>query len=227
MEVKFYDSLSGGDSVKGSQLCMGLTSGDFWARVGGSANLYRGSSHEAIDFESLLAVSDIDLERVVVPAGCAHDASEVYYYVLRKANGCGDEAGDLNAVVKVAFDSNGELIETGCNNVFDVWAEQVTDSKVRLVWFYSPLGHRANVSKFNIYHDHGPVRTETLEQLGSVGFKGVRVYSILVGALAAGSYKFCIGAQDAVGIEMLSRSVRIDVTAMGPEAINEIQVERI
>ena len=227
MEAKFYDSLSGGDSPMGSKLCMGLTGGDFWARVGGASNLYRGSMLKTIDFEDLLAVSDVDLERVVVPARCVHQAEEVYYYVLRKVNRCGDETGDLNAVVKVAFDSNGELIAGRCNNVFDVYAEQVMGSRVRLVWFYSPLGHRASVAKFNIYHDRGPVRTEALEQLGSVGYKGVRVYSILVGALEAGSYKFCIGAQDAAGIEMLSRSVRIDVSAMGLEAISEITVERI
>ncbi|MCK5563804.1 MAG: hypothetical protein KAJ07_01040 [Planctomycetes bacterium] len=227
MDVKFYDSLSEGDSVKGSKLCMGLTGGDFWARIAGSSNLYRGNTLDMISFESLLAVSETNLERVVVPASCAHDASEVYYYVLRKANGIGDEAGDLNAVVKVAFDGDGELIETGCNNVFDVYAEQVSGSKVRLVWFYSPLGHRSDVTKFNIYHDHGPVRTEALEQLGSVQYKGVRVYSILVGALSEGSYKFCIGAEDAVGIEMLSRSVQIDVSAIVPEGVSEIQVSSV
>ncbi len=227
MDSKFYDSLSEGDSVGGAKLCMGLTGGDFWARLAGASNLYRGNTLDAIDFESLLAVSETDLERVVVPAGCGHDASEVYYYVLRKANGCGDEAGDLNAVVKVAFDSNGELIETGCNNVFDVYAEQVSGSKVRLVWFYSPLGHRNDVTRFNVYHDNGPVRINTLEQLGSVQYKGVRVYSIQVGALSEGSYKFCIGAEDAAGVEMLSRSVRIDVSATVPEGVSEIEVERI
>ena len=219
MDAKFYNSLYEGDSSEGAKLCMGLTNGDFWARVAGSANLYRGNSLEAIDFESLLAVSDVDLERVVVPATLTHEASETYYYVLRKANSCGDEEDSLNAVVKVVFDSNGDLVETGCNNVFDVYAEQVSESKVRLIWFYSPLGHKADVAKFNVYHDD-------LELIGSCEYNGVRVYSLLVGNLTQGSYKFCIGAQDAAGIEMISRSVSIDVSAAVPQ-VNQITVESI
>ncbi len=50
MEAKFFSGLFEGDCVNGIKLGMGLTSGDFWPRVNGCLDLYRGESAYDIDF---------------------------------------------------------------------------------------------------------------------------------------------------------------------------------
>ena len=89
MDAKFFDGLYEGDSPNGVKLGMGLTGGDFWSRVEGCRNLYRGEGPFDLDFERLVAVGDIDASQIVSDA--AHEAGSVYYYVLRDVNGCGDE----------------------------------------------------------------------------------------------------------------------------------------
>jgi len=74
MDAKFFDSLYEGDSANGVKLGMGLTGGDFWPRVGGCQNLYRGQDGSTIDFENILAVTEIEEESITVPGFAGHQA---------------------------------------------------------------------------------------------------------------------------------------------------------
>ncbi len=192
MDAKFFDSLYEGDSANGAKLGMGLTGGDFWARVGGCQNLYRGPDENAVDFETILVTRDVDEDSIAVPGFAEHNASSSYLYVLRRANICGVEEHTLAAAVKVAFDGQGNLIEPGCNDVFALSPRQTAGPKVRLLWYYFPIAQGAGPASFNIYWDSGTGLIDYESALGSVDYSGPRYYSFETGVLSEGSYKFCV-----------------------------------
>ena len=72
MDVKFFDSLSEGDSANGVKLCKGLTSGDFWAQIAGCQIIYRGQNVEDADFENILAVTLVGNTQISLPDFLEH-----------------------------------------------------------------------------------------------------------------------------------------------------------
>jgi len=194
MDAKFFDSLYEGDSANGVKLCLGLTGGDFWARIGGCQNLYRGPNAHDVDFDTILATDDIDKVSVTVPNFASHEALNSYIYVLRRANIFGNEEHTFRAAVKVAFDDEGNLIEPGCNDVFTLTARQVAGPKVRLVWYYFAIGQKAGPVSFNIYWDEGTGVVDYETALGSVDYFGPGYYSFETDVLTEDSYEFCVRA---------------------------------
>jgi len=110
MEVKFFSGLFEGDSPNGVKLGMSLTGGDFWVRICGCQNLYRGEGGASVDLERIVASVDIGDDMVSVPACFEHEATGAYTYLLRRVNVCGDEEQSGRAVVRVRLDDVGELI---------------------------------------------------------------------------------------------------------------------
>lgn len=192
MDAKFFDSLYEGDSANGVKLCLGLTGGDFWARISGCQNLYRGPNAHDVDFDTLLMVAGINEESLTVPIFAGHEADRSYVYVLRRANICGYEEHTFAAAVKVSFDGQGNLIEPGCNDIFALTARQIAGPKVRLVWYYFPIGQRSEPVSFNIYWDSGTGQIDYETELGSVDYAGPRYYGFDTGVLGEDSYKFCV-----------------------------------
>ncbi|MHC5059704.1 MAG: hypothetical protein ACYTFK_01275 [Planctomycetota bacterium] len=201
MDAKFFDSLYEGDSANGVKLGMGLTGGDFWARISGCQNLYRGADENAVDFETVLATGDVDEGSVVVPDFAQHNASSSYLYVLRRVNICGNEEQTFAAAVKVTFDGQGDLAESGCNDAFALTATQAGGPKALLLWYYCPVAQSAGPAKFNIYWDSGTGLIDYETALGSVDYVGRRYYSFETAALSGGSYRFCVRAVTKDGLE--------------------------
>ncbi len=222
MNAKFFDGLYEGDSPNGVKLGMGLTGGDFWCRVGGCRNLYRGEGPFDVDFERLVAVGDIDAGQIVSRAG--HEAGAVYYYVLRDVNGCGDEL-QSNVMVRAAFDGEGNWIEPGCNDVFDIWAGQIPGPRVRLVWYYSRADEQVECERFNVYADNGSGEIDFENASGSVSYRGKGLYSYESGVLSEGTYRFCVRCESVTGIENgLAGMVRIGVTECVPAEAGTLSV---
>jgi len=192
MDGKFFDSLFEGDSANGAKLCLGLTGGDFWARVAGCQNLYRGPNAETIDFDTILATTDMDEGSITVPDFAVHQADSSYIYVLRRANICGYEEWTFRAVIKVSFDGQGNLIEPGCNDVFTLTARQVAGPKVQLLWLYFPIGQGVGPVSFNIYWDSGTGRIDYETALGCLDYTGPRYYGFETDVLSESKYQFCI-----------------------------------
>lgn len=189
MEAKFFNSLFGGDSASGLKLCMGLTEGDFWARPAGLQVLYRGQSDSNIDFERIIAASDLDNDTFEILAGQPLSRS---IYVVRRINCCGIEEKTLSAATKVEFDGQGNLVERSCNKVFMVTAEQIEGSKVLLKWFYQPIHQIKKINGFKIYGDNGTGQINYQNQIGSINYLGRKFYQFVTNALSNDSYKFCI-----------------------------------
>jgi len=226
MDAKFFDSLFEGDSANGVKLGLGLTGGDFWSRLAGCQNLYRGPNAYDVDFDTILATDDINEVSVTVPNFAGHEALSSYVYVLRRANICGDEEHTSAAAVKVAFDDEGNFIEPGCNDIFTLTARQVAGPKVRLMWYYCPIGQGATCDSFSIYWDNGTGEIDYETALGSVDYAGPRYYSFETDVFGEDSYKFCVRGlmengeeNDDLGI------VRIQIRDVASDGINILRAQ--
>jgi hypothetical protein len=207
MEVKFFDGLRGGDSQKGVLLCIGLTGGDFWSRIEGCQNLYRGESVHEIDFENPLATGDLDEMLMTVPSLIEHQAGQIYFYGLRRANQCGDEEKNLNIVARLAFDEEGELVGPCCNTIFDIAVKQIAGPRVTLNWYYSSVGQLDKPVKFNIYGDNGSGAVDHQNPAGVVEYSGPGFYEFRSEAVSEGRNLFCIRTVSTSGREISNGSI--------------------
>ena len=227
MEVKFFDSLFEGDSAVGVKFCMGLTGGDFWAMVAGCQNLYRGPSIEMVDFDTVLGVMDTD-EDFIELATIQHITNSRYVYVLRRVNGCGDEEESVNAAVKVVFDEDGDLIGPSCNCVLAVKAFQVAGPKVKLLWYFSPIGQRAQCSSFNIYGDNGTGQVDYGNAIAILKYAGAKFYSYESEILNQGRYMFCVKPLSTDGLEDVNSKVtEIEVDESVPIGVDILRTKVI
>jgi len=228
MDGKFFDSLFEGDSANGVKLCMGVTGGDFWARQTGCQNLYRGDSINAIDFTKLVAVVEASDVLITVPSTAQHENDSCYLYIFCRANCCGYEVLSLNAAIKIVFDSQGNLIEQGCNKIFNVIAEQIAGGKVRLQWYYNPLGQADSVVRFNIYSDDGSGNIDYENAVSTVDYKGVRFYSYQSNSLDGGRYLFCIKTESSIGKEdNFCDEIEIQISTLTPADVENLHSQII
>ena len=228
MDINFFDSLFEGDSAKGVRLAMGLTGGDFWPHVGGCSLLYRGSSMDQIDFDNILAVSDADSEQISPPAYISHANSTTYFYVVRRANICGDEELTLAAAARVVIDSNGELAEPEPNNIFAIKAEQTAANKAKLIWYYSPIEQQSQPVCFKIYWDNGTGQIDYKNAIATVSYSGRIFYSYVSNALNPGKYLFAVRAEDTDGSQNSSLAkISFELTGTNPESIAIISTQAL
>ena len=224
MDGKFFDGLYEGDSANGVKLCMGLTGGDFWARIEGCQNLYRGGSMEKIDFDNVMAISEIADGTISPPVWLEHSSSATYFYVVRRANCCGVEEYTFGGSVKVSFDSQGDLIQPGCNSVFNIKALQVFGDKVLLIWFYQPVDQGAGPSCFRIYSDDGGDEIDYENAAAEIDYGGRRFYNWQSGVLNGDKYLFCIRAVSTEGVEDdFLGQIRIHLNKTKPEAVEILE----
>ena len=225
MDARFLDSLFEGDSANGVKLGMGLTGGDFWPRVKGCQNLYRGGSVCTVDFDTILAVRDED--EILIGCGneVGHEAGQSYLYVVRRANRCGDQEQSFAAVIRTIFDSEGDLIEPGCNKVFSIFAEQIEGPRVRIVWYYCPVGQEAVCESFNVYSDNGTGQIDYETPVTAVDYAGARFYSYESDVLSEGRYLFVIRAVSKTGRENnFDGVIEIEIGDMPPNGVGNLSV---
>ena len=204
-----------------------LSLGWFWLRVSGCSVLYRGGSMETIDFAKILTVAEAEACEISPPSYVEHNNSSTYFYVVRRANSCGYQEHTLAAAVKVSIDANGNLAQPQPNNIFCARAEQVDGSKIRLVWYYCPVGQKSEPVCFKVYYDGGTGQIDYETCIAAVRYAGRRFYSYQTVALEAGRYLFAIKAEDAAGTESgsLVRGIQLDTTS--PGAINILSAAAI
>lgn len=219
MDAKFFAGLFEGDDANGAKLGMGLTGGEFWPRVEGCRNLYRGEELYDIDFDTLVAVSDIEAGQIFSTLN--HLAATAYYYSVREVNGCGDEQQGLGAIVKAVFDSEGGLIRGGCNDVFAIYARQVAGGKVRIAWRYCPLNEADTCSVFKVYCDDWSEKVE----LGTLQYAGGVCYAFETGTLSEGRYRFSVVGVTAEGIEGRSAEVDVEVVETVPAGVGALRIK--
>lgn len=228
MDSKFFDSLYEGDSANGIKLGMGITGGDFWARPAGCRMLYRGNSMETIDFAKILGVDKVDASQISPPDYVTHEASTTYFYVVHRVNNCGSEEQSLAAAVKVVIDANGDLAVAEPNDIFLVRAGQVEGSKIKLIWFYSPIEQKSKPVCFKIYYDSGTGQVDYQNVIATITYAGRKFYNYQTNTLQPGGYLFVVRAEDTDGVDDASfAEVKVGVVAGGPVAIDILSAQAV
>ena len=226
MDAVFFDSLFEGDSANGVKLGAGLTGGDFWAHISGCSLLYRGAGMESIDFENILAVGEADAEQISPPDYVTHANSSTCFYVVRRANACGEEEKTLAAAVRVKIDADGDLVQGGPNSIFEAKASQTAGNKVELVWFYCPIEQQSLPANFNIYFDSGTGQVDYETAIATVSYLGRKFYSYQSGTLDPGNYLFAVRVEDVNGVESASLAkFEVQLDASNPDAIDILSTE--
>ena len=228
MDTKFFSSLFEGDSANGVKLCMGLTSGDFWARISGCQNLYRGLEPSDINLNNIVCTVEPDRDNIEIPEIVTHQPDQTYFYLLRQTNCCGNEEETFDAVLRVEFNDSGDLIGDCCNDVMAVQAEQVPGQKVRLQWFYCPI-HQADACKaFSVYSDDGSGQIDYENAVSVITYHGPGLYVYETQTMQEGRYRFCIKPDSVNGRQGgYSGQVSIDITDQSPAGIDNLSAECI
>jgi len=219
------DALFAGMTANAFKLGTTLGLGWFWVRLGGCSALYRGPGMDGIEFGRILSVDGPDAETVSPPDWVEHESGSRYFYVLRRFNRCGIPEQSLGAAVAVSIGGDGGLAEREPNKVFSVRAEVVEGEKVRVVWFYSPLGQQSEPTCFNVYSDGGTGQVDYADPLAMVSYRGCCYYSYVSDGLSPGRYLFAVRARDAEGAEDGSTCpVAIELSGDGPNSAGILNV---
>ena len=200
METAFLkEALFTGHTGNAFKLGTALTQGWFWFRPEGCSLLFRGLNMFEIDFYDILFCANIDVTTITVPSYLSHNSSTNYFYVLRKVNCCGELEYTLSASAKAGFDGNGNLAIIGPNSIFAVFVQQLTNTKIRLIWFYCPLKEKQKPAKFKIYYDNATGQVDYQNALATINYAGRRFYQYLSNQLQANDYLFVIRVEDSFG----------------------------
>ncbi|MHC4790331.1 MAG: hypothetical protein ACYS8Y_02665 [Planctomycetota bacterium] len=229
METKWLkEALFAGQTANAFKLGTVLTLGWFWPRVSGCCLLYRGCGMETIEFGNILVVDDFDASQVQPPSYVQHNSDTTYFYVIRRANSCGDEEHTLSAAVKVSLTADGELVPAQPNEIFGAAARQLAGSRIQLVWFYYPLGQRARPAYFKVYYDDGTGQIDYENPIVVMNYSGRGFYRYQSEELDEDRYMFAIRTEDASGTEKKSfsqKTIQLDLTE--PNAISILAVEAV
>jgi hypothetical protein len=214
MDSCFYkDALFAGLTPNAFKLGTVLHQGWFWQRPTGCSILYRGDNIETIDFDRIVAVRDFDLNEFQLPDYLLYQNNTTCFYVLRRANGCGNAERTLSASVKVVIDNNGNLTQPVPNSIFTVKAEIVQGSRVKLTWFYCPISQQSPPARFNIYTDNVEGQIEYQNPIFQIEYHGRGFYDFTTGLLPEGKHLFAIRALNEDGYEdNSSAAVRVEIT---------------
>ena len=222
MESKWQkDSLFVGFTPNAFKLGTVLTLGWFWPRITGCCLLYRGFSMESIDLDNVLTVSELDCQTIQPPSYLSHASSTIYFYVVRKANQCGDEEKTLAAAAKVVIDADGNLALVEPNDLFQITAEQSDSDKVNLLWRYFALNQNSKPDCFKIYSNNGNGQIDYQTPIAQVDYTGPVFYEYETTALQPGTYLFAVRAEDTDGTDDGSfAKVKIQLDTSTPDSIS-------
>jgi hypothetical protein len=219
------ESLFGAMTSNGFKLGTVLSCGWFWMRPSGCIVLYRGLSIEQIDLDNILLATKTDAKSIAPPDYLPHEGSTTYFYVVRRANGCGNFEQTLAAAIKVAINADGELAEAEPNGILDAAIRQTDGRRILLTWYYCPIEQNSQPSCFNIYCDGGTGEIDYENPIAVMGYTGRKFYSFSTDALDAGRYAFVIRAEDSEENEDKSfAKLSIQVSQMSPDTIDILRI---
>ena len=155
MDLSFFNGLTEGDFGNALPLRLSLAEGDFWTRRLGCHAVYRGKGNIAnIDFEQIvIAVTNGGL--LTLPDYITHEPGNDYYYAVRRISQTGKQEKGTVAIVRLALDNEGKRRGNRPNKIRQLKAETIHEGRIRLCWFYWPMGAEAVPDNFAVYGDSG------------------------------------------------------------------------
>jgi len=205
-----------------------LTLGWFWSRVSGCSVLYRGSDMETIDFVDVLAVAEANACEISPPTYLQHNNGSIYFYVVRRANGCGQLEHTLVAAAKVSINAAGELSQPQPNSIFEIRAEQVADNKIELIWYYCSLEQESEPACFKVYYDDGTGQVNYDSPIAMINYDGRGFCRYQSDTLEADKYLFAVGVEDTVGAENGSSTPSmVQLSTSSPPQVNVLSIKAV
>jgi hypothetical protein len=156
---------------------MGLTGGDFWARINGCDNLYREDVSGRQAGGDIVGCGEHGSGQIRAASFVRHKKGGYYIYILRSCSRCGDELLTEGPFSVVHIDSAGNIISADSDRVANISARQVGEGVVRLVWYYSPLGSGDTPVSFRIHSWVQGQRGGYDEPVCEAAYRGRGVYS--------------------------------------------------
>ena len=180
---------------------------------------------DGVDFENVLAVAEPDANEISLPSYLSNEAGEVYFYVVRCANGRGDIERTLRTAVKIAIDGDGKLGKGRPNGVFGLRAEQGQDGQIEIAWIYNPMEQDGVPVEMRIYGDNGTGEIDYQNPVAVVKYKGRRIYRHKIETAENRRYRFAVRAANSEGNENGStKIVEIETAGRSVEAIGIVGV---
>ena len=229
MEVNLLENaIFNGMTADAFKLGTVLAAGWFWFRTGGCSVLYRGGNMESIDFENILAVANTDADDISPPTYIQHNSETIYFYVVRRFNGCGYQEHTLEAAAKVSVDSAGDLRPSEPNDIVYTKVIRLADNKILIGWYYCPLEQKSKPASFKVYYDNRTGQVDYENALAEISCSGKGFYEYQSSVLESGEYLFSVRAVDTAGVEDgSSKLFKIRVNADTPDSIEILNIETI
>ncbi len=195
--------LGNGMTANAFKLGTMLTRGWFWVRRGGCAALYRGDSLRDVDLSRIVHVADPESREIPLPTYLSHPAGSTHCYLLRRFNDCGHQERTTTAAVILRIEPDGQPAPPAPNGIFDLKGEQISGSRLRLSWFYSPLDQETMPQEFNIYWDSAASQVDLEHSIATIPYQGCKFYQYETASLDAGLYRFVVRPRRADAVESL------------------------
>ena len=214
------NSLTEGDFGNGTPLLQSQVEGDFWTRREGLYTIYRGRDHVGkIDYERIVFTSP-SKGLVGLPSFLGHEPGTVTYYALRRISSLGKEDRGTRSVVRLSMGADGKRKAAVPNRVRGLRAWGESGGRIRIGWWYWPMGQAVSPVHFAVYGDAGSGVIDTVNPMALVPFVGGVFYTTLSSMGVDGkAYRFLVRSVGADGNDDGSNGfVEAVVDLTGPES---------
>jgi len=218
-----------GDFGNGRLLRQSLVEGEFWTLMGGCYCVYRGEgAQEVIDYGRIVALT-CEEGLLEIPDNITHQAGKQYYYAARRVSGTGKSEQGTMAVVRLTLDEEGKALPARPNCVSELQGQAANAGRMRVSWWYWPIGQEVRPEYFAVYGDNGSGSIDYDNPQGLVEYRGANFYSYLSSAGQEGvRYRFSVrslaGAADGGGDDGNAAWVEITARMAGQGGIEDISI---
>jgi hypothetical protein len=208
-----------------------LTLGVFWARCAGGYNLYRWTGDRMpVQPGRIVGAAASAARQISNYPFIKHEASTVYWYLLRAVGAGGVEETTTGQVRRAEFDAGGVLIGARPNPPTHLTIDRLSGGRFCLRWGYDPTDQEVSPGGFGVYNDSAtPGQIDYGSPVGSVGFEPGRAAYEWTSEPFADGTRVCWAVragspQGVVEDNLVSVAGEADVE--GPPAIPAIEADR-
>ncbi len=225
MDLSFFNGLTEGDFGNVLPLRTSLVEGDFWARRLGCHAVYRGKGNIAnVDFERIV-IATTNEGLLTLPDYITHEPGNDYYYAVRRISQTGKQEKGTTAIVRLALNDEGKRKGNRPNKIRQLKAETAHEMRIRLCWFYWPMGAEAVPDHFAVYGDNETGTIDYENSLCEIPYKfGCYFYQFMSGSAEHGQrLRFSVRAVNGEGQDDGNKAfVEAVVNSMGPPGVGII-----
>lgn len=225
MDEKFFDGLFEGDSVNGVKLCLGLTGGDFWARVGGALVCREVKEVQCLSCADISVAFDICAVRAAVGLFDTPGSDEVYKFTLSAVSCDGIERFIEHALCRAIFGDNGSLLPNYCGAV-DFLSSRLVDSDVLLRWAYYGSVPADQPDSFDIYNAQAGADLSLFSPIATLKYTGPGNYFCKVEYVQGMSHLSAVPVKNGQASGPV-RSVKVPAAENTPSASLNCRVTKI